>query len=742
MKAVGQLDHPNIVQATDAGEEKGTHFLVMEFVEGVDLAKLVKVRGPLPLAEACELIRQAALGLHYAHKRGLVHRDIKPQNLMLTPDGQVKILDFGLASVIRKSMANEATTEEESLPSMTNLTQAGVVMGTPDYMAPEQAKNASTADIRSDIYSLGCTFFKLLAGHSPYHDSTFSTPLEKILAHAQKPVPDIRKKRPEVPKDVAGLIKKMLAKNPGDRISSAGKVAEKLKAHVSDANPGRLLEKPGETKITATQNIVMEGSKKSAFHLPKWGVALFLSPFVLGLCALGTFFFLNMSSRGAKTKTAEITPAKKDTKKNPGNKNLPQPPANLSAGQKQVFDHYQQFVEASNSNRRNEVLKTLSAANWNLWQEQAKKGYSEAQYLLAETLLYRRDSDEAFAWGEKAAKTGFLPAIELVGYCYKKGLGVAKNESKGFEYYLKAANKGNAAAQNGIGACYYEGVGVPQNYTKAVHWYQKAAEQGNQYAQRNLARCYFGGSGVEKDYTKAFHWFKKSALLGNIRAQNNVGNCYYNGEGVKKDYAEAVRWYQKSANKGDSYAQSNLGNCYYYGRGVKTNYSEAFKWYKKSADQSNQFGRYGLAMCYEHGRGTPQNIAKALNLYEMNAQAGHSASIEAFKRLTGRGNVTEGFELNTRSNLTRGESKLFSVELNSRYTYQIDLMSTDFDPFLRLLDSSGNTVEVDDDGGNGLNAQLTFRPTSSGTYRIIATSLRRTGSGDFTLTVIRVGGKR
>src|SRR5262249_52298993 len=145
IRAAGQLVHPNIVMAYDAGQEAGTHYFAMEYVDGIDLTRMVKESGPLPVAHACEYIRQTALGLQHAHERGLIHRDIKPSNLLVTkvngspPLGLVKILDMGLARL-------QNSGEEAS-----QLTRLGVVLGTPDFLAPEQAKNSSTVDIRADL---------------------------------------------------------------------------------------------------------------------------------------------------------------------------------------------------------------------------------------------------------------------------------------------------------------------------------------------------------------------------------------------------------------------------------------------------------------------------------------------------------------------------------------------------------------------------------------------------------------
>src|SRR5262245_61420019 len=166
VRATSRLSHPNVVRALDAGQEGPTHYLVLELVEGTDLSRLVAQRGALAVPEVCEYVRQAALGLQHAFEQGLVHRDIKPSNLMLGPGPGgvllVKLLDLGL------SRGESATHTSES----DSLTESGAVMGTPDYMAPEQVRDSKRADIRSDLYSLGCTFYFLLTGRPPFGGAT------------------------------------------------------------------------------------------------------------------------------------------------------------------------------------------------------------------------------------------------------------------------------------------------------------------------------------------------------------------------------------------------------------------------------------------------------------------------------------------------------------------------------------------------------------------------------------------
>lgn len=228
MKAAGRLRHPNIVEAYDAREIDRAPVLVMEYVDGVDLAELVRRRGPLPMAAACELVRQTALGLQHAHEHALVHRDIKPSNLILErgraagadpaslSQPQVKILDLGLA-LLRAEAVSPA-----------EMTASGQVMGTVDYMAPEQVTDSHSVDIRADIYSLGCTLYKLLSGKTPFSDVNYRTPMKRLLARLTDPPTPIRDLRPDIPAALATVIDRLLAKDPEQRPSLPREVAMAL----------------------------------------------------------------------------------------------------------------------------------------------------------------------------------------------------------------------------------------------------------------------------------------------------------------------------------------------------------------------------------------------------------------------------------------------------------------------------------------------------------------------------------
>jgi serine/threonine-protein kinase len=235
VEAAAQLAHPNIVAAFDAAQHGATLYLAMEYVAGLDLRQLLQAHGALPVAQACDYVRQAALGLQHAHERGLIHRDIKPSNLLLATEecqapvdcgsrssggslpplaGIIKILDFGLARL-----------QFVSSDERRRLTRVGDVMGTPDYMAPEQAVDSRQADIRSDIYALGCTLYHLLAGQPPFPIPSID---KKLLAHQKTEPAALARLRPEVPAALAQVVGRMMAKRPEDRYQTPGEVAAAL----------------------------------------------------------------------------------------------------------------------------------------------------------------------------------------------------------------------------------------------------------------------------------------------------------------------------------------------------------------------------------------------------------------------------------------------------------------------------------------------------------------------------------
>src|SRR5690349_6629213 len=214
-RAVASLSHPNIVTVIDRGDHEGRQFIVFEYIHGENLKRLIQRRGPAPVATALELTIQIAHGLSFAHQQGLVHRDVKPQNVLLNGDGQAKVTDFGIA---------------RSLDVQHGMTQTGTVLGTSDYIAPEQAQG-QRVDEHTDIYSLGVVLYELLTSEVPYPGENF---VAVAMRHINEPPPSIRDKRPDVSPRLEAAVQRAMAKDPADRFQTMADFCRELEANLGE----------------------------------------------------------------------------------------------------------------------------------------------------------------------------------------------------------------------------------------------------------------------------------------------------------------------------------------------------------------------------------------------------------------------------------------------------------------------------------------------------------------------------
>ncbi len=239
IKALRRLSHPNIVTVRDVADIDRNGFFAMEYVEGVSVADAVRECRQLPLAPAIDYLRQAAVGLQHAYERGLIHRDIKPGNLLITPPpvpagpgvrpgrwGVVKLLDLGLALVQQQA--------DERSDSHTRLTAKGLMLGTVDYVAPEQVMNPHEVDIRADLYSLGCTFYEMLCGQPPF---PHGSPARKLLSHQEAEPTPVERLRERLPADVIVVVRKLMAKAPSDRFQTPGDLVRTLNTLLQQLPP-------------------------------------------------------------------------------------------------------------------------------------------------------------------------------------------------------------------------------------------------------------------------------------------------------------------------------------------------------------------------------------------------------------------------------------------------------------------------------------------------------------------------
>ena len=255
-QAVASLDHPNIMRAYDVDQEGKVHFLVMEYIEGQSLLELVVGKGPVNFVQAADYMRQSAKGLSHAHEEGMIHRDIKPGNILVDKRGVVKILDMGLA------MFFDPTGKDDEEASLT-IQHDERVLGTADYLSPEQALNSHNVDVRTDIYSLGCTFYYILTGHPPFPEGSLA---QRLLYHQTRQPSPVEKDRPDVPPSLTAILRKMMEKKPEDRYQTATEVHDAL---------FKWLVEFGDAEWREKNSVPAPGSTKSGAPLP---VATVVSP--------------------------------------------------------------------------------------------------------------------------------------------------------------------------------------------------------------------------------------------------------------------------------------------------------------------------------------------------------------------------------------------------------------------------------------------------------------------------------
>lgn len=241
-RAAGSLDHPNIVRTHDIDQDGNLHFIVMEYVDGSNLLEIVKKFGPMNVARALFYVRQVASGLDFAFRSGLIHRDVKPGNILIDRRGNARVLDMGLARFF-KDQSDMLTVKYDDK----------IVLGTADYVAPEQVANSHAVDVRADVYALGATLYFLLAGHPPFPTGTVS---QKLLWHRTKEPTPIRQVRPDVPEEIAAIIARMMAKDPNLRFQSPGEVAVALAPYVPASVPP-----PAAAEMPVLCPAVMEGQE-------------------------------------------------------------------------------------------------------------------------------------------------------------------------------------------------------------------------------------------------------------------------------------------------------------------------------------------------------------------------------------------------------------------------------------------------------------------------------------------------
>jgi TPR repeat protein len=579
------LRHEHIAFVQDFILEAGECAMVVEYLPGGSLAdRLEEAQGPLDQRTAIIWVRQALSALDYAHQRGVIHRDIKPQNLMLDDHGKVKVADFGIAMVVGAE----------------KLTRTQSTLGTSHYMSPEQIQDPHGVTHLTDLYSMGLVLYELITGRLPFDGPSDAS---IMVAQATQPPPPPREINPSIPESLEAIILRSLAKNPGERFGGCAEFAEALEDFeqglpLAPLRRRTVVEASTTPTTTGKPNVALTGVyPPEANHSKKTKLTIAIC--TVAILVVGLYVFSDKFELWSKFKTADSSSLP----------NIAELLKKAESGDPSA-QHKLGFALISGKGTEKNITEGI---NWTV--KSANQGYAKAQFNLGN--FYQqgtgltKDEAEGVKWYRKAAEQGLAGAQNNLSICYQQGRGVSKDVTESLRWCRMAADQGLPEAQVRLGFIYEVGNGVPMDETEACRWYRKAADQGQAIGQANLGTMLLNGRGIAKDETEGAKWLRKSSEQGNGVAQAKLGYLYAHGVGVSKDETESFKWRLKAAEQGLSGAQSDIGFMYFNGVGVGKDVAEAAKWFRKAAEQGSVVGQTNLAEMYRTGNGVPRDEVEA-----------------------------------------------------------------------------------------------------------------------------------
>lgn len=610
-ETLARLEHPNLIRVRDLGQTPGgVAYLALELVRGQSLADWVRGAGPPPPDEVRRVMASAAETLHYCHEQGLVHRDLKPQNLLLEAEtGRVVVVDFGL--VRRNKLALAWSTQDRA-----SLTQEGAIMGTPAYMPPEQiASESGGVDRRSDVYGLGATLFFLLTGEAPFKGPGVLQLLAQVV---DSPPPDPRSSRPDLPADLASLCLRSLAKDPGERPSTGLEFAEGLVA----------------VAPSLTWRPLLIG-------------AVALLGLAFGLSAYGASALLSEPS--AVVASATPTPLASSPAA------APQVPSSPEDPRREAMARALRLLE------RGEAKATKDAED--LLTGLAEGGSVEAMFRLG-LIKAEAEDPEARTWLEQATKANHTRAMLELGILYAKGRSVIQDRARARSLYQRAAEAGLPEGMTQLALCQLEGKGGETDLPQALRWLKRAADRDEPGAMAALGACALAGEGLRRDPERAFEWFEQAVAKGHTGAMIQLARLCRSGAGARKrDLKRATDLYRRAAEGGDAAAFFPYGEALLLGEGTPRDYPAAFKWFSKAAKDEDPAAMSRLGLLYYEGRpGVPSDPAAGVAWLEKAAARGQAEAMFTLGQALLEG---KGIEQNLRSGGSWIERAAEGGELNA-----------------------------------------------------------------------------
>jgi TPR repeat protein/serine/threonine protein kinase len=597
------LDHPGIVAVHSAGEHEGEPYLAYELVEG---ARTLSERfsDEDDRLERVALVRDAAEALGYAHAQSIVHRDVKPDNILVDLEGQVKVADFGLATAV----------------DLDRLTRTGAYVGTPTHMAPEQFRGKISP--ASDVWSLGVVLYEALTGRLPFDGTQIHEVVGAIMLSDPTPPRDLDSK---IEANLEAICLVALERDPADRYPDGSAMAKDLeRALAGDAtNADSTASSPLARKLKRMRRRVPRGAVAAAgLVVLVLGVGLAITNRALAPPTEEELLVLSASVASGESGREELEAALLESKGlTPAT--LAQLHLALSTGSatntpgwKARLDHALGALESGSltPGERVEALLSKALATYSLGRGEDSQTIYDAALTLAKAEPKRLRDHVASL--QRASDANHPYALRKLGNAYSSGHGVKQDEERALAIYKRAAELGDLGSVNNIGYAYVRGAGTAKDLAKGAAWYLQSAEGGFPTAMRNLANCYETGEGVKRDRAKAMSWHRRAAEAGDVDSKAELGYLLISANGPLKDEAEGRSWIRRAAHDGNARAMANLAILYRNGTGVEKDPKRAFEWARRGADQGEVLSLIVLGDLYAKGEGVVADEAQALACFQ------------------------------------------------------------------------------------------------------------------------------
>ncbi|MGZ8469747.1 MAG: protein kinase domain-containing protein [Gemmatirosa sp.] len=579
-EVIAALRHPHIMPIYDLGEADGIAYIVMPYIRGESLKARMDRVGKLPVELARRILLQCADALSAAHEAGVVHRDVKPDNIMLDRrDDQVLLMDFGIAKAIESGVDGHSV----------SLTSTGLVMGTPHYMSPEQAAGERTLDHRSDQYALAVVTYRMLAGVLPFDGPSVRAILAKQLIGAATPLREVAR---DAPPALIAAIERAMSKEPESRFPSVRDFMDAVRADPTYAAEvvrptGGVTPYTPPVAIPAVPSAPLDAPRRSGSRAWLVGGVLTAAA-VAGAAFVATQSGARGPAGGVATDSALPLPVEAV---------LPPSGEPLTTRGDSAAGAVTDSAAALDSLARRRALDSAVVLRAGL-----RPGSPAGDSLLLGVARRRSRACDAWMATGRLVETrlacaaavrlgrGSVPAAQRVLGALAERAGRA--DSAAYWYELAAQSDSEAAAR--LALLLDSGRGVAADPARAVTLLRRAADAGHVPSQRALAERLAQGRGIRKDEATALAWYLRAAGSGDVPSMLALGNAYKDGRGAKKNEGEAAAWWQKAAAQGDAESQYFLGMAYLRGQGVPKSDSIALEWHRKAAVQGNRGSRYEL----------------------------------------------------------------------------------------------------------------------------------------------------